>query len=808
MKTSLPALVPVLAAMVWAGCATDTPPAIRLVDVFQPEFVQGAPATADPEPRALWDFAAAKSGDPLLGWKAGRGIADLKVVNGKLTGRATTDFPILYAARPETADASDLFHSLVIRARASEDVELRAHLAGSQPPDFERLAEVGSFNWLMEGRLAGGQAQTVTLSQSNVVVLRAASTILLRPVEKAGQTFEIDSIQMVSQRENRASIPSGVGWQGLSEVFRETIVSRSPESFSLDLDIPPNAWLDLHVGTVEEAPLTFRIDDVTGAQARPLLERTVTTPQQWENAAFDLTGLTGSRKLRFSLDVDTERRIGFWGSPAIRVRDARPDAPEPASVALGGVEPPRNVIVLLLDTLRKDHLDAYGYERETAPHLARMAAGGALFLDNISQAAWTKVSVPSILTSLYPASHGVRDIPDRLPSSATTLAEVYRAAGYTTASLASNNFAGRFTNLHQGFEQVSEPGSFSGRMGSKTARPVIDKAVEFIEDHRDSPFFLYVHVLDPHSNFEPRAPYNTLWSDAAAKEPHENERKAALAAAKKNGHERQFNHLPFSGDLAQAGIAPGPWMDYEKGWYDGSIRGMDAEIGRLLERLRELHLEQDTMIAVIADHGEELHDHGKMGHGHVAYGEIANVPLILYRPGAIPAGVRVTETTRSIDLMPTLLDASGLAIPKQAQGRTLLPLVAAYRGKEGDAAKQAAAELGWEIKPAVLEEHKRKHPGQVTDDDDESYAIVFEGWKLIHNVQTKKKPEFELFDHAADPLDTNNLAEKSQDRVEALKTELAWWRRMVDDAKLSDDTSTDSMSSEEIQKLRSLGYIQ
>jgi arylsulfatase A-like enzyme len=629
----------------------------------------------------------------------------------------------------------------------------------------------------MEGRLGAEQPQTVTLSLSRVVLLGGASTILLRPVEKAGQTFEIDSIQMISQREDRASIPSGIGWQGLSEIFRETIVSRSPESFTLDVDIPPNAWFDLHVGTVEEAPVTFRVDDVTGAEPRPLLERTVTTPQRWEQAALDLTNFTGSRKLRFSLGVDAERRIGFWGSPAIRVRDAKPAVPEPASVALGGAEPPRYVILMLLDTLRKDHLDAYGYGRETAPNLTRMAAEGALFLDNISQASWTKVATPSILTSLYPASHGVHDIPDRLPSSATTLAEVYRAAGYATASLASNLFVGRITNLHQGFEQVNEPGSFAGRAGSKTARPVVDQAVEFIEHHKDSPFFLYLHILDPHSNFEPRPPYNTLWSDAAGKEQHVKQREEALAVAKKNGHERQFNHLPFPEDLKQAGVALPDWMEYEKGWYDGSIRGMDAEIGRLLERLRELGLEQSTMIAVITDHGEELHDHGKMGHGHAAYGELSDVPLILYRPGAIPAGVRVPETTRSIDLMPTLLDVSGLAVPKEAQGQTLLPLVAAYRGNEGDAAKQAAQDLGWETRPAVIEEHKRKKEGKDADLDDESYAIVFEGWKLIQNVQTVTKPEFELFHHAADPLDTKDLASESADRVDALKTELAWWRR-------------------------------
>lgn len=794
------ALIP----LIWIGCGADTAPVVRLVDVFQPDLVEGAPESAEAEPKALWDFTAGGGDDPLLGWKAGRGIADLRIIDGKLTGRATEDFPILYAPRPASTDSADLFHSLVVKADTSEDAEIRAHLVSSEEPKFEELTKVSEFDWLMEGRLEGEQAQTVTLSLSRVQGFGEFETVLLRPADKAGQTFEIESIQMVSQREHRSSIPSGVGWQGLGEVFRETIVSRSPETFTLDVDVPTNSWLDMHVGTLEESPVTFRIDDISGAEPKTLLERTITTPQKWEQTALDLAELSGARKLRFSLDVDGDRRIGFWGSPSIRVRGAKPAAPEPAGGALGRIEPAQGVLLIMLDTLRKDHLNAYGYERETAPNLARMASQGALFLDNISQAAWTKVATPSIMTSLYPASHGVRRIPDRLPSAALTIAEIYREAGYATAGFSSNDFTGRFTNLHQGFEQVNEPGSL-GVKGSKTARPVVDGAVRFIEDHRESPFFVFMHLYDPHSNFEPRPPYNTMWSDPAGKEAHEKAREDALAIAKKNDEKRMFNHLPHPQDLEAAGVDPVAWMEYEKGWYDGSIRGMDAEIGRLLERLRALGLAEKTMIGVVADHGEELHEHGKMGHGGTAYGELSNVPLLLYRPGSIPAGVRVTETTRSIDLMPTLLQTSGLAIPESAQGQSLLPLAAAYRDAEGETAAQAAADLGWETLPAVLEEHKR---AEDEDEDDESFAIVFEGWKLIHNVTTKSKPEFELFDHAADPLDAANLAEQHGDRVEALKTELAWWRRMVEDGKLPDDDSTEGMSSEELQKLRGLGYIQ
>ena len=794
--------------LTWVGCGSDGGlSVVRLVDEFDSDAVEGVPASKATEPRALWNFGETGEADsPLLGWKVGIGVTGLKVVDGKLTGRTTTDTPIIYAPRPDAADESDLFHSLEVKARTSDATEIRAHLGNSDEPDFKRLAAAENFNWLMEGRLDGDWVQSVTLTQAQVRSLGAVKMVMLRPAAAAGVTFEIESVRMISQREHRASIPSGVGWQGLGEVFRETIVSRSPESFLVDVEIPADAWLDMHLGTVEESPVTFRIDDVTGGGATPVLKRTITMPQRWEWATVDLSQLAGSRRLRFTLDVNEERRIGFWGSPAIRRRGAQPSSNQPAAAALGGGAPPQGVILIMIDTLRRDHLSAYGYERETAPNLARMAADGALFLDNISQAAWTKVSTPSIMTSLYPQSHGVQRVPDRLSAAAVTVAEVYRDAGHATAGFCSNAFTGRFTNLHQGFEEMHEAGSLTTETSrSKTSRAVVDRAIAWLEQRPNTPYFLFLHLYDPHSDFEPRAPYNTMWSEASHKDEHEKQREAALAAAKKNGEDRPFNELPFPVDFEQAGLDAKSWMDYEKGWYDGSIRGMDAEIGRLVERLRTLGIEERTLIGVVADHGEELHEHRKIGHGHTAYGEIVNVPLVLYRPGTIPAGVRVEETTRSIDLMPTLLNASGLAVPENAQGQNLLPLVAAYRDAEGDAATEAAAALGWESRPAVSEEHGRDDED---DKDDESYSVVLEGWKLIHNVKTQDKPEFELFDHLADPFDVTNVAEQHPDRVKALEAELAAWREMVTAAKLPDDASTEGMSSEEINRLRSLGYIQ
>ena len=796
-------LLPLAAMLFLVGCGGgETVTMVRLVDVFSADSVEGAPNSPEPDPQALWDFS--KTGDdPTLGWKAGPGVADLRVVDGKLTGRTTTDFPVIYAPKPAAVDASDLFHSIEISAKASGGAEIRAHLSNAENLNFDNLLEVSGNNWRMEGRVNGDDCQSVTFSDPNTPGLANLKNVLLRPADAAGSTFEIASVRMLAKREHLASIPSGIGFNGLSEVYRESIVSRSPESFTVNVDVPSNSWLDLNVGTVEDGPVTFVVTDVTNGEETTLVERTVTTKDRWEPVSADLDGVTGSRLLRFSLNVEGDRKLGYWGSPAIRTRGARAPAPSQAAQEIGSPEPPQGVILIMVDTLRKDHMSLYGYERDTTPTLVKMASEGALFLDNISQATWTKVATPSIMTSLYPQSHRVFDAPHRLPAAAHTIAEVYREGGYATASFSSVAFTGRATNLHQGFEEVHESGSLNAG-GSKTARPVVDRAAQWMERHKDSPFFLYLHFFDPHSNFEPRPPYNTMWADPSGKEEHEEQRKNALDHARSKGESRQFNHLPEPQDLEATGTDPATWMEYEMGWYDGSIRGFDAEIARLLEQLRTLGIADKTQIAFITDHGEELHDHGKMGHGFAAYGEIANVTMMLHRPDVFPGGVRVEATTRSIDLMPTLLSLSGLPVPEEAQGRNLLPLIAAYRDASGDEALAKAAELGWEVRPAVTEEHKRNPKD---DKDDESFAIVFEGWKLIHNTITQAKPEFELFRHAADPLDRENVAEANPEVIEKLKTELSYWRREVTDAALPEDSS-EGMSSEELQKLRSLGYIQ
>ena len=368
--------------------------------------------------------------------------------------------------------------------------------------------------------------------------------------------------------------------------------------------------------------MTFEVTVTpVGGDATPILTRTVTTPDRWHAVPLPLDAFAGqSVTVSLSLDSANQGAIGLWGSPAIRNHDA---APPGQPVGLTSTAP-QGVIVIMTDTTRSDHLSAYGYERETTPVLARLASEGSLFRDAIAQATWTKVSTPSILTSLYPASHTVKDTPDRLPNSATTLAEVFREAGYATVSFSSVRFSGQFTNLHQGFEVLHEADSLTGDKARKSARPYVDRLVPWLEQYRDVPFLVFLHVFDPHADFEPRPPYDTMWADPSERGPH----LERVAAVNEFLPRRWQSGRKVSCDeLVSAGVDENKLVSYFLDWYDGSIRGMDTEIGRLLEQVDELGLTDRTLVAVVADHGEEFLEHGSTWHGFSVYGELTNVPL-------------------------------------------------------------------------------------------------------------------------------------------------------------------------------------
>ncbi len=768
---------------------------LRLVDLFSEATVEGGGANDSlaPEPTE-WRFDGSDNA-----WNAGTGITGLEVRDGRLVGRTSTDVPILHVERTQGLDDPDTLHSVEIRLRASKGTNLSMTFFDSEEINVEAAiggARIGGWP-LSSPILPSDELQTYTIKAGRSLVSSAIRHVALRPTDESGAEFEVESIRLIFRKEYLASIASGVSWQGLSEIYRETIVTRPSETLRFEMTLPENPWLDFAVGTVEESPVTFRVSVAKAREDETLLEeRTVTEAHQWVTASMDLSEFAGEEvtlSLSVDADADAPNALGFWGAPAVRNRGATP-------THAAGSDPPQGVILILCDSLRRDHLDVYGYERETAPNIKQMASEGALFLDNQSQADFTKVSVPSNLSSLYPSTHAIVDLNDRLPSAATTIAEVYREAGYATWSSAANGFTGQMSNLHQGVEVMHEVGSVNlpeGLGASKNAQTFIDRLLPWLELHRDTPFFVFLHVLDPHPPFETYAPYDTQFADPAWRD----EQYAEMDKVRPFIASGIFRRLAMakSRELDEAGIDKERFVAREIDWYDGSIRAMDVQVGRVFEKLRELELDEKTVVAFISDHGEEFLDHGMHFNANNLYGEMTNVPLILWGPGRVPPGKVLDETVQSIDLAPTLIELSGLPIPETMQGQSLIPLLMA---------EDASRPEGWRRRPAVSE---RTRPDSWFDTDTANgVAIVWEGWKLIQNTKRPEGyPEYELFDHREDPLNHVDLAAEHPEKVEELKALLDSWRGWVETQELPTDAEfTEGISSEELERLRSLGYVQ
>ena len=414
------------AALVAAsGCRAPSEPGpttIRLVEKFDLKNVEGSPSAKPPNiPRTEWRFDAAAAapaapaqGAPVRapsppggsrpgpafpatrGWEGGPGISGLAIRDGLLVGRAADEHAVLHIERSSGLENADQLQAVEIRMRVSAGANLQIV---TRPTPTVDLKVEAALSRVLPGAIttpivAGPEMQTYTVTPPAPVTGARIRHILIRPTDAAGADFAIESVRLVFRREHLAAVPSGLSWQGLRDVFRETLVTRAPETVRFDVTLPSRAVLDLALGTPEDGPVTFHVTVRRDGKDEAVLNHTVTTSYRWEPRMVDLGDYAGE-KVSLALSATAERpgTIAFWGAPAVRQRVAR-DA--------GG--PPQIVILIQGDTLRKDHLELYGYGRATGPTLKRLAQEGAFFDNAITQTSWTKAATPSIHTSLYPST--------------------------------------------------------------------------------------------------------------------------------------------------------------------------------------------------------------------------------------------------------------------------------------------------------------------------------------------------------------------------------------------------------------------
>ncbi|HEV7734094.1 MAG TPA: sulfatase [Candidatus Binatia bacterium] len=318
--------------------------------------------------------------------------------------------------------------------------------------------------------------------------------------------------------------------------------------------------------------------------------------------------------------------------------------------ACGSGGPPRdawNVVLVGIDTLRADHLGCYGYSRPTSPRIDGLAAEGTVFRTAISPSPWTLPAFASILTGVLPSRHRAGEgrgfLRTPLDDRTETLATHLRRAGWTTASFVSNGFAGVDVGLAQGMVEH--------RRAVGIARLAVDDAIAWLDGRAREPFFLFLHIIDPHEPYEPEPRDAEPFIDPAYAGP------IGLAYSGTGGDVQTPADRRRVLDL-----------------YDGEVHYADRLLGEVLDALTASGVDDRTMVVVVSDHGEELFEHGALGHGRTLYDEVLRVPLVVRVPGGHPVG-QVMQQVSTVDVMPTVLDAVGLTVPDGLDGESLLPFV-------------------------------------------------------------------------------------------------------------------------------------
>ncbi len=416
---------------------------------------------------------------------------------------------------------------------------------------------------------------------------------------------------------------------------------------------------------------------------------------------------------------------------------------------------PKNLIIISVDTLRADHLGAYGYSRKTSPNIDELVARGTLFMNAITQVPLTTPSFCSMMTSRYPHQTGsMRNGIPMLPEN-QTLAEILNTRGYTTAAVLSNwPLKAHLSGLDKGFDMYDE--NFHQKRwlffnDERDAEGVSDNAIEWLEEESDEPFFIWVHYSDPHS------PY--LLHD-------------------------EFNFRK-KGDLNADRIKIAD--------YDSEIAYADFHIGRLMKKIDQLKLADNSLIVFVADHGESLGEHKYWGHGRRVYQPCLQVPFAMIGPG-IPKGIKERANVQLLDMAPTILGYLGLPKGNEMMGLDILPSIL-------QAAPYPERTLYYETYPGAL-------PMEEVRDLKEVNKPIWVGFregdrKVMYSLRFQKWETYQL---DTDPGETDNIFKADQPRsISDTERVLGWYKEWKKHGMALG--RTDKMSEEDRAQLEALGYV-
>ena len=390
--------------------------------------------------------------------------------------------------------------------------------------------------------------------------------------------------------------------------------------------VPENALLRVSVmPDVEERPV--HVTAAVFVDGQPVTTAESHDTSVWLNEVVDLTPYAGASRCSVVFHCPEE----FWVGPC--------EFSTPRS------EPPPNVLVFLIDTLRQDGLGCYGCPIDTSPNLDAFAKDAVKFTEALPQSSWTRPSVASLLTSTYPNVHGAQDRPDVMRSGLPTLAKAIEKAGYETHGIMNNPNCLPIWGFGQEFNRYVDVNS--AHWAKADDAEVVDTALATLDMAANQPWFLYVHAMGPHEPYTPPPPYDTKF-------PPEHEGR--------NEEETKVLH--------------------EKSLYDGEIAYTDAQFGRLVESLKARGLYDSSLIIVLSDHGEQFMEHGEMSHGRSLFEEEISIPLLVKLPGMAHAGEVRDGLVEVVDIAPTILDLVGGDKDARFQGKSFTHLLDAGEAED------------------------------------------------------------------------------------------------------------------------------
>ena len=520
------------------------------------------------------------------------------------------------------------------------------------------------------------------------------------------------------------------------------------ESASYRVTLPRRGLLTFGLGVsyagAGEAPGWYRFALRIGG--RLLAERSINprAARGWREVSLPLKGQGGQATLEFDIRL-TDRNWNTIDAP----KDLLLAVADPTLHDLDDYGRSRGIVLVSIDTLRRDHVGAYGYPKPSTPRLDALGRQGLLCEDAVSTSSWTLPAHLSMLTSVPPGLHGGVDMGHGFNRTVPTLAATLRQRGFSTQAVTSHLYVSAVYGVDEGFDHLDF-------RQDRKATEVANRAIDLLDRFGDRPFFLFLHFYDPHWHYDPPE------------------------------HTRRLFEAGYSGTLT------GLWQDFSRrqslspadlehllALYDGEIRYVDDELGRVLDHLRERGLERGTLLVVTSDHGEEFLDHGSWEHQKTLYEEVIRVPLVVRGPGI--SSRREASPTSLLDVVPTVLDWAGVAPAGRLHGRSLL-LAPGERECYGETEHTADG-----TRKLFLRSGQR-------------------GWKAILSLapDSDRLANLEWYDLAMDPLERRRAPAEPDLAVSVRDRAMEMWRQGRAGAASAPPVD---LTAEQRERLRALGYV-